>query len=95
MSDPTPSTTSGLPLRTVYGPADVPSGWVPSLPGAAPFTRGALPGGYRTKLWTMRQYAGFSSAAESNRRYRFLLVIRSLILLRQRPVLVALRLVAI
>src|SRR5450759_3190189 len=73
MSDPTPSTTSGLPLRTVYGPADVPSGWVPSLPGAAPFTRGALPGGYRTKLWTMRQYAGFSSAAESNSRYRFLL----------------------
>ena len=73
MSDSTPSTASGLPLRTVYGPADVPSGWAPPPPGAAPFTRGPLPGGYRTKLWTMRQYAGFSSAAESNGRYRFLL----------------------
>lgn len=73
MSDFTESAASGLPLRTVYGPADVPSDWAPSLPGVAPFTRGPLPGGYRTKLWTMRQYAGFSSAKESNRRYRFLL----------------------
>jgi methylmalonyl-CoA mutase N-terminal domain/subunit len=73
MSDSTDTTPSGLPLRTVYGPGDVPSGWTPSLPGVSPFTRGTLPGGYRTKLWTMRQYAGFSSARESNRRYRFLL----------------------
>ncbi len=73
MSESTGTTPSGLPLRTVYGPADVPSGWAPSLPGVPPFTRGTLPGGYRTKLWTMRQYAGFSSARESNLRYRFLL----------------------
>ncbi len=73
MSDSTVTTSSGLPLRTVYGPADVPPGWAPSPPGVSPFTRGALPGGYRTKLWTMRQYAGFSSAKESNLRYRFLL----------------------
>ncbi|HEX5855195.1 MAG TPA: methylmalonyl-CoA mutase family protein [Thermoanaerobaculia bacterium] len=73
MSESTGTTPSGLPPRTVYGPADVPSGWAPSFPGVSPFTRGALPGGYRTKLWTMRQYAGFSSARESNLRYRFLL----------------------
>src|SRR5438105_6302137 len=43
------------------------------VPGAFPFTRGPQPTGYRGKLWTMRQYAGFSTAAESNRRYRYLL----------------------
>jgi methylmalonyl-CoA mutase N-terminal domain/subunit len=41
--------------------------------GQYPFTRGLHPGGYRGKLWTMRQYAGFGTAAESNRRYRYLL----------------------
>ncbi len=70
---PSDTTTSGLPIRAVYGPTDVPGGWDPGRPGASPFTRGALPGGYRTKLWTMRQYAGFSTARDSNRRYRFLL----------------------
>jgi methylmalonyl-CoA mutase N-terminal domain/subunit len=43
------------------------------LPGQYPFTRGIHPGMYRNRLWTMRQYAGFGSAEESNRRYRFLL----------------------
>src|SRR5579864_4119913 len=43
------------------------------LPGEYPFTRGIHPGMYRGRLWTMRQYAGFGSAEESNRRYRFLL----------------------
>jgi len=43
------------------------------LPGQFPFTRGIHPGMYRGRLWTMRQYAGFGSAEESNRRYRFLL----------------------
>src|ERR1051325_9108289 len=43
------------------------------LPGQYPFTRGIHPDMYRGKLWTMRQYAGFGSAEESNRRYRFLL----------------------
>ncbi len=71
---PAPSTTSsGIPIRTVYEGGDVPGSWEPGTPGRFPFTRGAAPGGYRTKLWTMRQYAGFSTAAESNRRYRFLL----------------------
>ena len=73
MSDSIVTTTSGLPVKAAYGPADVPAGWAPGMPGVPPFTRGTLPGGYRTKLWTMRQYAGFSSAKESNRRYRFLL----------------------
>jgi methylmalonyl-CoA mutase N-terminal domain/subunit len=70
---PSDTTSSGLSVRAVYGPSDVPARWDPGLPGEAPFTRGALPGGYRTKLWTMRQYAGFSTARDSNRRYRFLL----------------------
>ncbi len=43
------------------------------LPGQYPFTRGIFPDGYRGRLWTMRQYAGFGSAAESNARYKFLL----------------------
>ncbi len=43
------------------------------LPGTYPYTRGVQPTMYRGRLWTMRQYAGFSSAEESNKRYRFLL----------------------
>src|SRR5260221_2765138 len=43
------------------------------FPGEFPFTRGIQPTMYRGRLWTMRQYAGFGSAAESNRRYRYLL----------------------
>ncbi|HQR44868.1 MAG TPA: methylmalonyl-CoA mutase family protein [Thermoanaerobaculia bacterium] len=74
MSDkPSVTTSSGIPVRTAYGPEDVPVGWDPGAPGEAPFTRGVLASGYRTKLWTMRQYAGFSTARDSNRRYRFLL----------------------
>ena len=46
----------------------------PGLPGEFPFTRGIQPTMYRGRLWTMRQYAGFGSAAESNARYRYLLV---------------------
>ena len=57
-------------------PADL-AGWDPDrdlgLPGEFPFTRGIQPTMYRGRLWTMRQYAGFGSAAESNRRYRHLL----------------------
>ena len=45
----------------------------PERPGVFPFTRGIYPGMYRDRLWTMRQYAGFGSAEESNRRYRYLL----------------------
>src|SRR5918996_1876740 len=45
----------------------------PGLPGEFPFTRGIQPTMYRGRPWTMRQYAGFATAAESNRRYRYLL----------------------
>jgi len=63
-------------LEPVYGPADAPAdagGAALGSPGAFPFTRGIHPTMYRGRLWTMRQYAGFGSAAETNKRYRFLL----------------------
>jgi methylmalonyl-CoA mutase N-terminal domain/subunit len=63
-------------METVIGPDDLP-GWDPArdlgVPGEFPFTRGVYPTMYRGQLWTMRQYAGFGSAAESNQRYRYLL----------------------
>jgi methylmalonyl-CoA mutase N-terminal domain/subunit len=62
---------SGLPLRPVYGAGDR-DGPEPA-PGEFPYTRGIRPDMYRGRHWTMRQYAGFGTAAESNRRYRFLL----------------------
>jgi methylmalonyl-CoA mutase, N-terminal domain len=68
-------TPSWIPVRPVYGPADLP----PDLarrtppPGAPPFTRGIHAGMYRSRLWTMRQYAGFGSAAQTNARFRYLL----------------------
>jgi methylmalonyl-CoA mutase, N-terminal domain len=64
---------SGLPREAVYGPADLPPSADVGEPGRYPFTRGLHPQGYRGRLWTMRQYAGFGTAAESNRRYRYLL----------------------
>src|SRR5262245_12053297 len=66
-------TASGLPRRRLYGPADLPDSAAIGEPGAFPYTRGLHPDGYRGRLWTMRQYAGFGGAAESNRRYRYLL----------------------
>src|SRR5690606_39044895 len=54
-----------------YGPRPDPP--EPPPPGEFPYTRGLYAGMYRQRLWTMRQYAGYSDAAESNRRYRFLL----------------------
>jgi methylmalonyl-CoA mutase N-terminal domain/subunit len=62
---------SGLPLEAVYTEEDGLREEPP--PGEFPFTRGIRPDMYRGRHWTMRQYAGFGSAAESNRRYRFLL----------------------
>src|SRR5215472_1970587 len=62
---------SGLPLKAVYSVEDRRA--EEPLPGAFPFTRGIHPDMYRGRLWTMRQYAGFGTAAESNKRYRFLL----------------------
>jgi methylmalonyl-CoA mutase, N-terminal domain len=68
------TTSWGAPRARVYGPADVPAGdTAPEAPGQYPFTRGVHEAMYRARLWTMRQYAGFGSAAETNKRYRFLL----------------------
>ena len=61
-------TPSCLELAPLYG--DAPDG---GFPGEYPFTRGIQPTMYRGRLWTMRQYAGFSSAVETNRRFRMLL----------------------
>jgi len=70
------TTLSGIPLERVYTPdAVVDSETEESIgfPGEYPFTRGIYPTMYRGRLWTMRQYAGFGSAVESNQRYRYLL----------------------
>src|ERR1700709_882329 len=66
---------SGLPIQPVYRPADVAVNDARELgdPGQFPFTRGVQPTMYRGRLWTMRQYAGFGTAAETNRRFRHLL----------------------
>jgi len=76
-------TTSGIPLAIVYGPPSVRTGdgaaeaeaaaEAVAPPGTFPYGRGIHPTMYRGRPWTMRQYAGFGSAEESNRRYRFLL----------------------
>src|SRR5271165_4061573 len=70
------ATLSGIPLKTVYAPDDL-AAWDPDSslgePGEFPFTRGVYPTMYRGKLWTMRQYAGFGTAVQSNARYRYLL----------------------
>jgi methylmalonyl-CoA mutase N-terminal domain/subunit len=69
-------TLTGIPLDACYSAEDL-AGWDPETslgyPGEFPFTRGVYPTMYRGRLWTMRQYAGFGSAAESNQRYRYLL----------------------
>ncbi|MBI3932963.1 MAG: methylmalonyl-CoA mutase, partial [Acidobacteria bacterium] len=67
-------TGSGLVREPVYGPEHLPDfSAAIGRPGEFPFTRGLHPRGYRGRHWTMRQYAGFGTAAESNRRYRYLL----------------------
>ena len=63
-------TDSGIVVEPVYGPSERPS---LSPPGEYPYTRGIHPEMYRSRLWTMRQYAGFGSAAETNARFRYLL----------------------
>ncbi|MBW1798743.1 MAG: methylmalonyl-CoA mutase, partial [Deltaproteobacteria bacterium] len=68
--------TSGIPVNRVYTPLDrIDDDYLPEigLPGEYPYTRGVQPTMYRGRYWTMRQYAGFASAEESNKRYRFLL----------------------
>jgi methylmalonyl-CoA mutase, N-terminal domain len=75
-SGATDRTLSDVPLQTVYSPKDVENidlardlAW----PGQYPYTRGIHPNGYRDRLWTMRQFAGFGSAKQTNERYHFLL----------------------
>lgn len=63
------TTTSGIKIKEVYADTKPPT----ELPGEFPFTRGIQKDMYRGKLWTMRQYAGFSTAEESNKRYHYLL----------------------
>ncbi|RYZ00810.1 MAG: methylmalonyl-CoA mutase [Chitinophagaceae bacterium] len=65
-------TDSGIEIKPLYTPQDRPSP-ISEQPGEFPFTRGVQPDMYRGKLWTMRQYAGFSTAEESNKRYHYLL----------------------
>jgi len=69
-------TESGLPFESVYGPQAL-EGWDPATalaePGEYPYTRGVYPSMYTGRPWTMRQYAGFGTAAESNARYKQLL----------------------
>ncbi|PYM36460.1 MAG: methylmalonyl-CoA mutase [Candidatus Rokuibacteriota bacterium] len=69
------ATSWGTPLARVYRPDDAAVEYARDLgePGAFPYTRGVQPTMYRGRLWTMRQYAGFGSAEETNRRYRYLL----------------------
>jgi methylmalonyl-CoA mutase N-terminal domain/subunit len=66
-------TPSGIPVPRVGEPADRDYMQKLGFPGEYPFTRGVQPTMYRGRFWTMRQYAGFASAEESNRRYRYLL----------------------
>ena len=65
-------TDSGIEIKPVYSSTGLPE-IGNELPGEFPFTRGVQPDMYRGKLWTMRQYAGFSTAEESNKRYHYLL----------------------
>jgi methylmalonyl-CoA mutase N-terminal domain/subunit len=70
------TTPSDIEIEPTYRPEDVegiPYAGAIGDPGEAPFTRGLYPEMYRKRLWTMRQYAGYADASESNRRYRYLL----------------------
>jgi methylmalonyl-CoA mutase N-terminal domain/subunit len=71
------STVSDQPIERLYTSEDLPEGWSETrdlgLPGEFPYTRGIHPTMYRGKLWTMRQFSGFGSAADTNRRYHYLL----------------------
>src|ERR1700736_3557699 len=70
------TTVSGFPIQRLYTPADLP-GWDPDLelgyPGAPPYTRGIHSTMHRGRLWTMRQFAGFGAAEDTNQRFRYLL----------------------
>ena len=71
------TTISGVPIRRLYTQADLPADWSADTylgyPGQVPFTRGIHATGYRGKMFTMRQFSGFASPEETNRRYKYLL----------------------
>jgi methylmalonyl-CoA mutase N-terminal domain/subunit len=73
--DPRRFTDSGIEIKSLYNDHDLPDDLTERLgePGDYPYTRGIHPDMYRGQLWTMRQYAGYASAKESNERYRYLL----------------------
>ncbi|MBK8331950.1 MAG: methylmalonyl-CoA mutase [Acidimicrobiaceae bacterium] len=75
-TDPGIHTDSGIEVKALYDASDL-AGWDPATqlgaPGKPPYTRGVYPTMYRGKLWTMRQYAGFGTAASTNERFKFLL----------------------
>src|SRR4030095_7249451 len=74
--DPRRFTDSGIATKVVYAESDIGALHVPERlgkPGEYPFTRGIHPEMYRSRRWTMRQYAGYATAEETNRRYRYLL----------------------
>ena len=66
------STISGIDVKPLYTSEDVPE-HPEELPGQYPYTRGIHPGGYRSRLWTMRQFSGFATAEQTNKRYKYLL----------------------
>jgi methylmalonyl-CoA mutase, N-terminal domain len=69
------STMSGIPLKPLYTPDDVEGSYDEKLgyPGEYPYTRGVYPNMYRGRLWTIRQFAGYGDAEETNRRFRYLI----------------------
>jgi methylmalonyl-CoA mutase N-terminal domain/subunit len=67
------TTLSGEPIGPLYTEADLPAAEEIGVPGEYPFTRGVYPSMYRGRLWTMRQFAGFGTAEETNERFRYLL----------------------
>ncbi len=76
--DPHAVTISGIVLDPLYGPDSPPESLRHiardiAAPGEFPYTRGLFPEGYRTRLWTMRQFAGFGSADDTNKRFKYLL----------------------
>jgi methylmalonyl-CoA mutase N-terminal domain/subunit len=71
--DPRRFTDSGIEVKTLYRAEDLPDALELGVPGEYPYTRGVHGAMYRERLWTMRQYAGYASAKESNTRYKYLL----------------------
>jgi methylmalonyl-CoA mutase N-terminal domain/subunit len=69
------STMSGVPIKPLYTPEDVEGDYEEKIgyPGEYPYTRGVYPNMYRGRLWTVRQFAGYGTAAETNRRFKYLI----------------------